>query len=170
MFFRGVSGVIIKCPSCNEIVYAYSEQRNDNVTVRCSVCYNVFNVDQVVILAFPDEEIVVTSFADIVGRDIGDKAKALVEYLSRSGVELYYVWDLDTRRLAPLYHAVQHGVGDVEEAMERLAPAVRNGYRVIEVLGMEDNVSVFVAVRPDSSSRLREALSQYTCNGYVWEE
>ena len=187
-FPRVIKIPLILCPTCNRITYAYLQYNEDNeiTSYRCSLCYNVFNIDQVNVIPFPNEEIVLnTTFANIVSEidkvdvdellrnhrpiEIAEKflycllflarPRELRLYRNRHGfIEWYFAqWDYRGTREAEEYNEEE-----LEKAQMRLADAVDKYYVIIEIREIDEGDSIFIAVHPDDVELIIQILKPYS--------
>lgn len=177
---------LILCPSCNRITYAYPLYDGGMIaSYRCSECYNVYSVEQINVIPFPNEEIILNdTFANIVSDVDGvDKDELLEKYTSKQIAEkflycmLYLARPHNIRLFRDRYgkivwffapwdyrgteEAEEHNDELFEEAQRVFAEAVDRNYVIIEIREMDEGDSIFVAVHPDDVLKLKKFLEKY---------
>jgi len=183
---------LIYCPNCGRITYAHYHIDNEGYIVgyRCSRCYNVFNYDQVNVIDFPNDVMIInTTFRKLIaevdkvdedsiaeeGSALAERVLACILFLARpdevrvyrDGLRwlVYYApWDYRGTR-----EADERNDEIMERVMEVFARAVDDGYYVIELREMDEGDSIFFAIHPDDIDKIREALKHYGfLLGHAW--
>ncbi|MCS7387163.1 MAG: hypothetical protein NDF55_10640 [archaeon GB-1867-005] len=163
---------LILCPTCGKVTYAFPryDDEGEITSYRCSECYNVFNYDQVNILPFPNDTIILNDTFDNIVSEINKKEP------DNPAEEFYYVLLYLCRPYEPrIYkHKVAYwdyrGTRDAEEYNDRLleklqeyfADAVDKYYCIVEITEPDEGDSIFIAIHPDDVEIIEKALKQYT--------
>ena len=177
---------LIVCPSCGRVTYMYPlYDEGVIVSYRCSECYNAYSVEQINVIPFPNEEIILNdTFADIVSEiDRIDKDELLEKYTSKQIAEkflycmLYLARPHNIRLFRDRYgkimwffapwdyrgteEAEEYNDELLEEAQRMFAEAVDRNYVVIEIREMDEGDSIFIAVHPDDVAMIKSFLKKY---------
>ncbi len=170
---------LIFCPTCNKITYAYPLYSSSDCEItayRCSQCYNVFNVDHVNVIPFPNETITLnTTFADIIADVNKMTTDEVYEKCDDPAEEFYYILLYLCRPDEPriVKHKIAHwnyrGTREAEEYNEELfeeiqrffADVLDKNYVVLEIREMDEGDSLFIAIHPDDVDIVEKALRDY---------